>query len=112
MQMARYSRLFASRLRTQAAEFPPRSSGAFSIRSSRRRKQEPDWACRSPRASSRNMAGSFITRLTPGVAPRSPSCCRDSLKMNTRILLIEDDASAGAALQKVLRAENYEVDHV
>jgi nitrogen regulation protein NR(I) len=32
--------------------------------------------------------------------------------MNARILLIEDDASAGAALQKVLRAEHYHVDHV
>ncbi|HWN95964.1 MAG TPA: sigma-54 dependent transcriptional regulator [Methylomirabilota bacterium] len=32
--------------------------------------------------------------------------------MIPRILLIEDDASAGAALQKVLRTENYEVDHV
>jgi nitrogen regulation protein NR(I) len=31
--------------------------------------------------------------------------------MNARILLIEDDASAGAALQKVLRAEGYHVDH-
>jgi nitrogen regulation protein NR(I) len=31
--------------------------------------------------------------------------------MNARILLIEDDASAGAALQKVLRAEGYDVDH-
>jgi nitrogen regulation protein NR(I) len=32
--------------------------------------------------------------------------------MNAQLLLIEDDASAGAALQKVLRAEGYAVDHV
>jgi nitrogen regulation protein NR(I) len=31
--------------------------------------------------------------------------------MNARILLIEDDASIGAALQKVLREQGYEVDH-
>lgn len=31
--------------------------------------------------------------------------------MSARILLIEDDASAGAALQKVLRAEGYDVNH-
>jgi nitrogen regulation protein NR(I) len=32
-------------------------------------------------------------------------------KMTARILLIEDDASAGAALQKVLVTEGYQVDH-
>ncbi len=30
--------------------------------------------------------------------------------MKARILLIEDDPAAGPALQKVLRAEDYEVD--
>src|SRR5687767_7814478 len=70
----------------------------------------PGWAFLSPRALSKCTAGISSSSPIPIVARPSASFCRAPRIMEAQILIVEDDVSLAASLQKVLCAEDYMVE--
>src|SRR5579862_657022 len=98
-----------SRWLITAREFRPTSGNDCSIHSSPPRKAAQAWGCPSRLGSSKSTVENFATKQSCGEAQLLASFSHACSKMKPKILLIEDDASTGASLQKVLCAEGYDV---
>src|SRR5687768_2112212 len=70
----------------------------------------PVWACRSPRALSSCMVATSSISPIPNAARPLASSCPAHRTMEAQILIVEDDSSLAASLQKIVCAEDYTVE--